>query len=185
MRITQSLKVIALALALSIGISYVSAWTAPTATPPSNNVSAPVNVSSNAQLKTGDFSAWTLISNSVITNALRIPTGASAGKVLTADASGNATWQAGTPGPQGPAGAAGPAGATGPQGPAGTVPSGELCGVDSWHTGDSGGGLPGYGSAYTSCMGAARGTCPAGYSRILTGYSTYDATTYFYSCAKN
>ena len=53
--ITQSLKLIILALALSIGISYVSAWTAPTATPPSSNVAAPINVGSTAQTKTGDI----------------------------------------------------------------------------------------------------------------------------------
>ena len=53
--ITQPLKVIALALVLSLGISYVSAWTAPTATPPSSNVAAPINVGSTAQTKTGDI----------------------------------------------------------------------------------------------------------------------------------
>ena len=41
-----------------------------------------------------------------------------AGKVLTSDASGNATWQAFTSGGVGPQGPAGP---TGPQGPAGSV----------------------------------------------------------------
>jgi hypothetical protein len=53
--ITQSFKVIAIALVLSVGISYVSAWTAPTATPPNSNVSAPINVGSTAQTKTGDL----------------------------------------------------------------------------------------------------------------------------------
>ena len=105
----QPLKVITLALILSVGISYVSAWTAPSATPPSSNVAAPVNVSSTAQIKTGDFSAWNLISNGVVTNNavvtnsiagntvatnnLVVATGAAAGKVLTSDATGNATWQ--------------------------------------------------------------------------------------------
>lgn len=51
--IFQPLKVITLALALSVGISYVSAWTAPTATPPGGNTSAPINVGSTAQTKTG------------------------------------------------------------------------------------------------------------------------------------
>ena len=53
--IFQSTKVILLALALSIGISYVSAWTAPTVTPPNGNVAAPLNVSSAAQIKTGSL----------------------------------------------------------------------------------------------------------------------------------
>ena len=107
--ILQPLKVITLALILSVGISYVSAWTAPSATPPSSNVATPVNVSSTAQIKTGDFSAWNLISNGVVTNNavvtnsiagntvatnnLVVATGAAAGKVLTSDATGNATWQ--------------------------------------------------------------------------------------------
>ena len=109
-QIFQSAKVVILALALSIGISYVSAWTAPTATTPSSNVAAPINVSSTAQLKPGDLSVWNLISNGVVTNNavvtnsiagntvatnnLVVATGAAAGKVLTSDALGNATWQA-------------------------------------------------------------------------------------------
>ena len=112
--ILRPLKVVILALALSIGISYVSAWTTPTATPPSSNVAAPINVSSTAQTKTGDISAWNLISNAVATNNvvstavvtnslvgntvatnnLAVPTGAAAGRVLTSDAAGNATWKA-------------------------------------------------------------------------------------------
>ena len=55
--ITKSLKVIALALILSVGISYVSAWTAPTVTPPNGNVSAPLNVGGTDQTKLGSISA--------------------------------------------------------------------------------------------------------------------------------
>lgn len=53
--ILQTLKVIALALVLSFGLSYVYAWTAPTVTPPNGNVSAPINVGSTAQTKAGDI----------------------------------------------------------------------------------------------------------------------------------
>lgn len=53
--ILQTLKIATLALVLSFGLSYVYAWTAPTATPPSSNVAAPINVSSTAQTKTGDL----------------------------------------------------------------------------------------------------------------------------------
>lgn len=53
--ITQTFKVIALASVLSVGISYVSAWTSPTATPPNANVAAPINVGSTPQTKTGDL----------------------------------------------------------------------------------------------------------------------------------
>ncbi|KKS58205.1 MAG: PE-PGRS family protein [Candidatus Nomurabacteria bacterium GW2011_GWA2_42_41] len=51
--IIQALKIIALALVLSFGISYVYAWTAPTVTPPGGNVSAPINTSATAQYKDG------------------------------------------------------------------------------------------------------------------------------------
>lgn len=143
--IFQSLKIVALAVGLSVGISYVSAWTAPTVTPPGGNVSAPINVSVNEQTKAGNIKADQLyaysfkdqnnpayyldptvdsILNTIyIKGTLNVSTGALSGKVLTSDASGNATWQTvtGTPGPAGATGATGPAGASGPQGPAGTT----------------------------------------------------------------
>lgn len=59
--ITQSLKVITLALFLSFGISYVYAWTAPTATPPSGNVAAPINTSATGQYKAGGLGIEGLI----------------------------------------------------------------------------------------------------------------------------
>lgn len=58
--IFQPLKITALVLVLSVGISYVSAWTAPAVTPPGGNVSAPINVSVNSQTKAGDLKADTL-----------------------------------------------------------------------------------------------------------------------------
>lgn len=54
--IIQSLKVIILGLILALGLSYAFAWTAPTASPPGGNVSAPVNVSNVSQIKTGNMS---------------------------------------------------------------------------------------------------------------------------------
>lgn len=62
--IINSLKIVSLALILSVGISYVSAWTAPTATPPGGNTSAPLNVSSTAQTKVGDITANYLTASS-------------------------------------------------------------------------------------------------------------------------
>ncbi|MDD5152936.1 MAG: hypothetical protein PHS95_03020 [Candidatus Pacebacteria bacterium] len=53
--ITQGLKVVLLAILLSLGLSYVYAWTAPTQTAPSGNVTAPLNTSSTAQSKAGDL----------------------------------------------------------------------------------------------------------------------------------
>ena len=91
--IFQSFKIVALALTLSVGISYVSAWTAPTATPPGGNTVAPLNTGGTAQAKTGNLSAWALTGNSVNTNTLKVVGGAAANRVLTSDAAGNATWQ--------------------------------------------------------------------------------------------
>ena len=49
------LKVSTLAIVLSFGLSYALAWTAPTATPPTGNVSAPINTGSTDQTKAGDL----------------------------------------------------------------------------------------------------------------------------------
>lgn len=54
---TQSLKTILLALILSFGISFVYAWTGPTATPPAGNTSAPINTGTGSQYKNGWFTA--------------------------------------------------------------------------------------------------------------------------------
>lgn len=51
----NTLKTITLAALFSLGLSYVHAWTAPTATPPGGNVSAPINVGATAQTKAGDL----------------------------------------------------------------------------------------------------------------------------------
>ncbi|MDO8604487.1 MAG: hypothetical protein Q7K40_03795 [bacterium] len=58
--ILLSLKVILLATVLSFGLSYVYAWTAPTATPPGGNVSAPLNTSATAQIKSGGLTVGSL-----------------------------------------------------------------------------------------------------------------------------
>jgi len=51
--LTQSLKIIALAVVLSFGVSYVFAWTAPTLPPPDGNSTAPLNTSAVNQTKDG------------------------------------------------------------------------------------------------------------------------------------
>jgi hypothetical protein len=102
-------KIIVLALALALGISYVSAagtWTGPTATPPGGNVDTPVNVGNNAQSKAGDLSVGAFLANlnslflgNVTIGSISAPAqfklinGAQgSGKVLASDASGSATW---------------------------------------------------------------------------------------------
>jgi hypothetical protein len=52
----QSLKVIALALILAVGVSYATgAWEDASGTPPENNAPRPVNVSDEVQTKAGDL----------------------------------------------------------------------------------------------------------------------------------
>lgn len=51
----QIIKVFALGILLSLGLSYVYAWTAPTQTAPAGNVTAPLNTSNVAQSKAGDL----------------------------------------------------------------------------------------------------------------------------------
>ncbi len=60
--ILQSLKTIALALILALGLNFAMAWTGPTQAPPGGNTSAPVNVGTSNQTKTGGllsvFNFW-------------------------------------------------------------------------------------------------------------------------------
>ena len=50
--IKESIKVAVIALAITLGITYAyAAWTGPTATPPNNNVNAPINVGTVDQIK--------------------------------------------------------------------------------------------------------------------------------------
>ncbi|MDO8481978.1 MAG: hypothetical protein Q7S75_02765 [bacterium] len=51
--ILNYVKILVLALALSLGVSLVYAWTGPTATPPNGNTDAPINVSVSEQTKQG------------------------------------------------------------------------------------------------------------------------------------
>jgi len=88
-------KIVLLALVLSFGLSYALAWTSPTATPPGANVAAPINASATDQVKTGGLTVGSLTTAGLTnTGTLRVTSGAGATKVLTSDASGNATWQA-------------------------------------------------------------------------------------------
>ena len=97
-KLKQSFLTIAIGLALAAGLSY--AWTGPTANPPLNNAPSPVNVSSSSQIKTGalQVNGFRNIGNSMFdglatfNSSIKIPAGAGAGKVLTSDTSGNASW---------------------------------------------------------------------------------------------
>ncbi|MBI5077884.1 MAG: hypothetical protein HZB11_00755 [Candidatus Yonathbacteria bacterium] len=56
----NALKVSALAVVLSFGLSYAIAWIGPTATPPASNAEEPINVSGTAQTKLGTFTVGTI-----------------------------------------------------------------------------------------------------------------------------
>lgn len=128
--IMQSVKAIILALLLIVGVNYAFAvdWTPPTATPPSGNTAAPINVSTSGQVKDGGLwlnaahnSNFGLVVSTqssplgfVVQNDGNVGIGAGvqataaldvggqikmrggspgAGKVLTSDANGLATWE--------------------------------------------------------------------------------------------
>lgn len=100
-KLKQAFLTIAIGLALVAGLSY--AWTGPTANPPNNNAPAPINVSVLGQIKEGalQVNGFRNIGNSIFDGSaefrsfIKIPTGAGAGKVLTSDAEGRASWGVG------------------------------------------------------------------------------------------
>lgn len=66
----QSAKILTIVLVLSVGVQYASAaWTGPTATPPNENTSAPINVSATSQVKSGGLGVTNLIADSVTIGA--------------------------------------------------------------------------------------------------------------------
>ncbi len=126
-KIFQVLPVVVVGVSLVTGILY--AWTEPTVAPPGNTVSAPLNVSSFGQLKSGTLSLGNLwVPNGRVgigtlspgypldvVGQIRIADGTQgAGKVLTSNASGVASWATGG-GVSGITSVSGPGGsATGP-----------------------------------------------------------------------
>ncbi len=57
----ESIKVATIALAITLGVTYAFAsWTGPVATPPNNNVEAPINVGTVDQIKSGGLGVDTL-----------------------------------------------------------------------------------------------------------------------------
>jgi len=64
-KIFQSAKIVAPAVLLSVVLSYVYAWTSPTLSPASGNVTAPLNVSSTGQTKVGDLTISSNLISSV------------------------------------------------------------------------------------------------------------------------
>lgn len=97
----QTVKVVAIALALTLGVNYLQAdYVAPTSGPTSNNAAAPLNVGSASQTKVGNLNIYGNLSTvtfaagpSIFTGSVQIQKGAAAGNVLTSDANGNAAWK--------------------------------------------------------------------------------------------
>ena len=77
-------------LIMGLTIQFVRAWTEPSQSPPGGNVGAPINTSDAVQLKTGGLGIDGLLD---LLHGPRIRENAGAGKVLTSDADGNASWQ--------------------------------------------------------------------------------------------
>lgn len=69
-KIFSALKVVTLAVALSFGLSYVYAWTAPSTTPPTGNVSAPINTGADLQSKGGGLTVKNFIADTVTVGAV-------------------------------------------------------------------------------------------------------------------
>ena len=124
--IIKNLKWLSLSIILGVviggGLIAVKAWSEPASAPPGGNIGAPINTSGIGQIKSGALQANGLrnigttvldgiVGIGVITpgakldvagiiqaTGLKLTTGAGAGKVLTSDASGIASWQAGSSG---------------------------------------------------------------------------------------
>ncbi|MEI8339148.1 MAG: hypothetical protein WCF94_00615 [bacterium] len=87
------------------GIGYIYAWTGPTAPAPDKNVAAPLNVGANQQIKVGnlilgenilgnELAKLQVKGNVLIVGTTTIINGSQgAGKVLTSDANGVASWK--------------------------------------------------------------------------------------------
>jgi hypothetical protein len=104
----NTIKIITLALLITVGINYLYAWSGPQLPPPDGNVSAPINAGSAAQSKSGMLAigkttaptaGYALDVNGVIFGnagvfaGLTLANGTQGdGKVLSSNASGNATW---------------------------------------------------------------------------------------------
>jgi hypothetical protein len=94
-RILETIKIVFLALVLSVGVGYVFAsWASAPANPPNNNTDAPINVGSSSQIKTGSLTLTGLLS--LLGGLVFNPNGSSnpiVGQVLTAqDTAGTVAW---------------------------------------------------------------------------------------------
>ena len=68
-QLIQPIKILILAIVLSIGVSYVYAWTGPASAPPEGNTPVPINVGATTQVKIGGLGVTNLIADSVTVGA--------------------------------------------------------------------------------------------------------------------
>lgn len=77
---------------LMLGFAQVLAWTSPPASPPTNNVPAPINVGNSTQTKSGG--GIVITGGGLKTDVLQlINSGEASGKLLVSDANGVASWK--------------------------------------------------------------------------------------------
>ncbi|MDB5204796.1 MAG: hypothetical protein JWP09_824 [Candidatus Taylorbacteria bacterium] len=93
-KITSTILVIA---SFIFGANIIYSWTAPSGTPPTADAPTPINIGPNTQLKTGAFGIdgnFLVVGNTAFTGKIKIADGSQgAGKYLTSDKDGNATWK--------------------------------------------------------------------------------------------
>ncbi len=93
-------KIVSTILAIAtfvLGANIIYSWTAPTGTPPTADAPTPINVGSNTQIKAGPLGIdgnFLVTGNTAFTGRVRIADGTQgAGKYLTSDKDGNASWK--------------------------------------------------------------------------------------------
>jgi len=87
-KISLTLKISALLTTFFLGLNFVYAWTAPTATPPSNNVSAPINMSGVDQTKLGDVCTAKGGSTKCLSTSTELPAATIVGQTVRWDGTG-------------------------------------------------------------------------------------------------
>lgn len=96
-KIKEIIYPIITAIVLVGSANALYAWTSPTAIPPKANVPAPINTGTTPQAKKGSLGIdgnFAVFGNAAFTGKVRIVDGTQgAGRVLTSDANGVASWQ--------------------------------------------------------------------------------------------
>lgn len=95
-QVKNTILPVLIATVLFFGAQVVYGWIGPSAIPPRENVSAPINTGSDFQAKKGNLAVngIAVFGTSIFTGSFKIADGTQGpGKILTSDAQGNASWQ--------------------------------------------------------------------------------------------